>query len=235
MLEVVSSADGLGGNQNQTGPRSETLVDDEVKHSTKKCPEEITEKQNKSLDEETEINTKAVASFQQQPNWTIWFGKPDHLISLGSGQKRMSRTTAPGTAPTPRWCPPRHTLNQRRRIQRMMAQKLREKATEKEIDEYVNTIRTMFPTKQEWRVKEKASTPAPTTSDDDMDLLDDNESPLIKDGSPPLTDVDINMVFTLPAEFRGVEEEVTQMCLDPKEAVFKKPEESSQHMKPLYV
>jgi hypothetical protein len=117
----------------------------------------------------------------------------------------------------------------------MMAQKLREKATEKEIDEYVNTIRTMFPTKQEWRVKEKASTPAPTTSNDDMDLLDDNESPLIKDGSPPLTDVDINMVFTLSAEFRGVEEEVTQMCLDPKEAVFEKPEESSQHMKPLYV
>jgi hypothetical protein len=25
------------------------------------------------------------------------------------------------------------------------------------------------------------------------------------------------------------------MCLSPKEAVFEKPEESSQHMKPLYV
>jgi hypothetical protein len=44
--------------------------------------------------------------------------------------------------------------------------------------------------KQEWRVKEKADTPAPMTFDDDMDLLDDDESPLIKDGSPPPTGMD---------------------------------------------
>jgi hypothetical protein len=68
-----------------------------------------------------------------------------------------------------------------------------------------------------------------------MDLLDGDESPLTNGGSPPPTCMNINMVFTLPAEFRGVEEEVTQMCLGPKEVVFKKPEESSQHMKPLYV
>jgi hypothetical protein len=47
--------------------------------------------------------------------------------------------------------------------------------------------------------------------------------------------MDINTVFTLPAEFKGIEEEVTQMCLGPKEVVFEKLEESSQHMKPLYV
>jgi hypothetical protein len=57
---------------------------------------------------------------------------------------------------------------------------------------------------------------------------------LIKDWSPPSTGMDINMVFTLSAEFKGAEEEVAQMCLGPKEAMFKKPEESSQHMKPLY-
>jgi hypothetical protein len=68
-----------------------------------------------------------------------------------------------------------------------------------------------------------------------MDLLDDDESPLIKDGSPPPIDMDINLVFTLPTDFRGAEEEVTQMCLSPKEAMFEKPEESSQHMKSLYV
>jgi hypothetical protein len=90
-------------------------------------------------------------------------------------------------------------------------------------------------TKQEWRVKEKATTPAPMTSDDDMDLLDDDESLLIKDGSPPPTDMDVNMVFTLPTEFKGAEEEAAQMCLGPKDVVFEKPEESSQHLKPLYV
>jgi hypothetical protein len=63
-------------------------------------------------------------------------------------------------------------------------------------------------------VKEKASTPALMASNDDMDLLDDDESTLIKDGSPPSTGVDINMVFTPLAEFRGAEEEV----------VFEKPE-----------
>jgi hypothetical protein len=40
------------------------------------------------------------------------------------------------------------------------------------------------------------------TSDDDMDLLDDDESPLIKDGSPPLTGMNINMVFTLTPSSR---------------------------------
>jgi hypothetical protein len=84
-------------------------------------------------------------------------------------------------------------------------------------------------------VKEKVNTRAPTTTYDDMDLLDNDEAPLIKDGSPPPTDMDINMVFMLPAEFRGIEEEVAQMCLGPKEAVLKKPEESSQHLKPLYI
>jgi hypothetical protein len=85
----------------------------------------------------------------------------------------------------------------------------------------------MILTKQEWRVKEKTSVPALIASDDDKDLLDDDESPLIKDGSPPPTTMDVNMVFTLSAEFRGVEEEIAQLCLGTKEAVFEKPKESS--------
>jgi hypothetical protein len=112
----------------------------------------------------------------------------------------------------------------------MRAQKMREEVAKKERDEHFNTIST----KQEWRVKERAIIPAPMTSNDDMDLLDDDESPLIKDGSPLPTVMDINMVFTLSTEFKGTEE-VAQMCLSPKEVVFEKPEESSQHLKSLYV
>jgi hypothetical protein len=111
---------------------------------------------------------------------------------------------------------------------------MREEANKKERDEYFNVICPVIPTKQEWRVKEKVDTPAPTTSDDDMDLLDDDDALLIKDGYPPPTGMDINMVFTLPAEFRGIEEEVNEMCLGHNEVVFEKPEESSQHLKPLY-
>jgi hypothetical protein len=107
--------------------------------------------------------------------------------------------------------------------------------TEKERDEHFNAIQPMIPAKKEWRVKEKTNVPALTTFDDDMDLLDQDESPLIKDRSPPSTGMDINMVFMLPAKFRGVEEEVAQLCLGPKEVMFEKPKESSQHLKPLYI
>jgi hypothetical protein len=92
----------------------------------------------------------------------------------------------------------------------------------------------MIPAKQEWRVKEKTSMPALTASDDGMDLLDDDESPLIMDVSPPPASMDVNMVFTPLVEFMGVEE-ITQLCLGPKEVMFEKPEELSQHLKPLYV
>jgi hypothetical protein len=60
---------------------------------------------------------------------------------------------------------------------------VREEETEKKRYEHFNTIWPMIPTKQEWRVKEKISAPTFTTFDDDIDLLDDDESPLIKDGS----------------------------------------------------
>jgi hypothetical protein len=100
---------------------------------------------------------------------------------------------------------------------------LKEDVAEKERDEHFNTIRPMFPIKQEWRVKENTDIPAPMTSDDDMDLLDDDESPLIKNGSPPLIGMDINIVFTLPTEFRGAKEEVTQMCLGPRRSCSRNP------------
>jgi hypothetical protein len=47
--------------------------------------------------------------------------------------------------------------------------------------------------------------------------------------------MDINMVFMLSSKFKVAKEEVAQMFLGPKEAMFEKPEESSQHIRPLYV
>jgi hypothetical protein len=112
---------------------------------------------------------------------------------------------------------------------------MREEVVKKERDEHFNDIQLVIPTKQEWRLKEKANTHAPMTSDVAMDLLDDIESPLIKEGSPPPIDMDINMVFMLSAEFGGAEVEIVQMCLGRKEVMFEKPVELSQHLKPLYV
>jgi hypothetical protein len=58
--------------------------------------------------------------------------------------------------------------------------------------------------------------PTLTISDDDMDLLHDDESPLIKDRSPPPASMDVNMVFTLPIEFRGVEKRSLSCALVPR-------------------
>jgi hypothetical protein len=63
-------------------------------------------KQNKTQGEEIEIRADVVASFQQQPNRTVRFGKPDHSVSPGLVQKGVSKTIAPGTALSPCWCPP---------------------------------------------------------------------------------------------------------------------------------
>jgi hypothetical protein len=65
----------------------------------------------------------------------------------GSGQKRSVRTTASEMAPAPHWSPPGVTSNQKRRIQWMRAQKIREEAAEKERDEHFNTIRSVIPMK----------------------------------------------------------------------------------------
>jgi hypothetical protein len=112
---------------------------------------------------------------------------------------------------------------------------MREQAVEKERDEYFNVIRPVIPMKQEWRVKEKVDTPTPMNSNNDMNPLHDDEALLIMDRSPPPIGMDLNMVFTLSAEFRGVEEEVAQMCLGPKEVMFEEPKESSQYLKPFYI
>jgi hypothetical protein len=87
----------------------------------------------------------------------------------------------PRTAPAPRCCPSGLTPSKRRRIQRMRAQKLREEASDKERDDTFNAIRPMIPMNQEWRVKEKTIVPTLIASHDEMDLLDDDEPPLIKD------------------------------------------------------
>jgi hypothetical protein len=201
------------------------LANGEAKPDTEKSPEEVTAKQNKVLEMKMETKTEAGTTSRHPPNRTVQFSKPDHSVLAASGQRQMSRTTAPRTVVAPCWCPPNLMPSQRRRIQWMRAQKMREEAAEKERDGHFNTIRPMIPMKQEWRVKEMVNAPAPTTYDDDMDLLDDDEALLIKDGSPQPTGMDINNVFTLSVEIRGAEEEVAQMCLGLKEVVFEKPEE----------
>jgi hypothetical protein len=49
------------------------------------------------------------------------------------------------------------------------------------------------------------------------------------------SDIAVNMVFEVPAEFWAPEGEVAELTLEPKTIVFKKPKKLGQHMKPLFV
>jgi hypothetical protein len=99
---------------------SETSANDETKPNVGKSPKEVAVEQNKVLEAKTETRTRARTSSRHPPNRTVWFPNPNHPVLAASGQRRMSRNTAPGMALAPHWCPPGHTPSQRR-IQWMRA------------------------------------------------------------------------------------------------------------------
>src|SRR4051812_15460888 len=62
----------------------------------------------------------------------------------------------------PKWCPPGLTKTMKRRLQRMRNHEKVEHEKEKQRDELFNGIRTITPTKQIWRPKQKENTYAST-------------------------------------------------------------------------
>jgi hypothetical protein len=138
-LKDGSSADERGSSHGRTWSRSKTSNNDEAKPDAEKSLEEVAAEQDRVPEAKIETKIESETCSQWPPNRTVRFPKLDHLVSLGSEQKKASRTTAPRTAPTPYWCPPGLTPRQRR-IQRMRAQKMREETTMKEREEHFNTI-----------------------------------------------------------------------------------------------
>jgi hypothetical protein len=53
-------------------------------------------------------------------------------------------------------------------------------------------------------------------------------------GEEPIP-MDINMVFTIPVEFRAPKKDVTKLALGVERAMFGKPENLGAHMKPLFI
>ena len=82
----------------------------------------------------------------------------------------------------------------------------------------------MMPTKT-W--KEKRIVAEENNNADDIIVAENSEN----NGDAP-TDMDVNMVFALPAEFRAREAEIAELVLGPKNATFEKPEKHVQHLKP---
>jgi hypothetical protein len=106
VLKSGSSADHSGGSQGQTRPKSETLADGEAKPNAERNPEEVTTEHNRDPGAKIETRIEVGTSSRQPQNRIVQFPKPDHMVSAVPGQKQPSRTTVPGTAPTPCWCPP---------------------------------------------------------------------------------------------------------------------------------
>ncbi|XP_037489050.1 uncharacterized protein LOC119367715 [Triticum dicoccoides] len=147
-----------------------------------------------------------------------------------SGGSRI-RSVAPGTKPKLRWCPTGLIHTQKRRVQRLRALEIREELAEKKRDEWFNKDKPMVPSNMTW--KEKRIAREECNSANDM-VMDGNS----KDKQDMPADMDIDMVFELPAEFRAPkaeEAEVAELVLGPKSVTFEKPKKHGQHLKPLFI
>jgi hypothetical protein len=137
---------------------------------------------------------------------------------------------------------------------------IREEIAEKKRNEQFNRDKPIVPT-QIWREKRIAAeeniTVDETLADDrvadvDVDLdpqktwqectieeinkiMDDTSDEGSKNNDDVLTDMEVNMVFALPAEFHAPEVEVAELVLGPKNATFEKPEKPEQHLKSLFI
>ena len=129
-------------------------------------------------------------------------------------------SVAPGTKPEPRWCPTGLTHTQKRRVQRLRALEIKKEIAEEKQDEQFNRDKPMVSTKtwKEKRIMAKESRAIDDMIDDEgsensrnistvqgdskasNDTIDDENS---ENGEGIPTDMDINMMFTLPAEFRA--------------------------------
>jgi hypothetical protein len=96
-----SSADQPRSSQGRIGPRSESSTDGEAKPDAEKSSEEVAVEQDRVPEAKAETRTEVETSSWRSPNQTVWFPKPNHLVSPNSGQKKASRITAPETAPAP--------------------------------------------------------------------------------------------------------------------------------------
>ncbi len=127
------------------------------------------------------------------------------------------------------WCPSGIFMKNQKR----MVQRLRNRERLQEVEQEINHRLRKPKPRQEWCVKNQV----PVADDVAVD-----EAKRLANGKSVVA-APINMVFTLPAEFRidqadvdEVEEESAKLVLSPEQAVFEKSEGTENRLlKPLYV
>jgi hypothetical protein len=142
------------------------------------------------------------------PDEGIMCGAPERRCTLQLDDEGSSQTHK---KPNPQWCPNGLTKSQNTRVQRLRQLEQHEEAERLALDK--NKVRSKV-----WRPKPKA---------------DGKE-----DDKPQ---ADINMVVFLSKEFMApvdsdVSDGVAQLTLEPKQAIFEKPEDGKrQHLKALFL
>jgi hypothetical protein len=189
----------------------------------------------------------------------------ENWVMQDSGRRELEegKGGAPIKRPAPRWCPRGITKTQKRRLQKMHQRELAEKKEEEERNYWFNHLQPMTKPKQMWQKKWLAKEENGSSSDDsgeeEVQVTSDKGGSNLKLGdgnsrsgnsntglgnSTPgeeedrreqLTRMDINMVLTIPTEFCALAEDVAELTLGARRAMFEKPENPRAHMKPLFI
>jgi hypothetical protein len=135
-------------------------------------------------------------------------------------------------------------------MQKMCQRELAEQREEEQHDLWFNRIRPMTKVKQTWHEKQLAREENSNSSDNICEeevgvTLDKGQSTSDKSNSTPdkgedqqeehPTQMEINMVFTIPAEFCAPIEDVPELMLGAERAVFQKSDNQGAHMKPIFI
>jgi hypothetical protein len=122
----------------------------------------------------------------------------------------------------------------------MRQRELAEKREEEQRDLWFNRIRPMTKVKQTWLEKRLAREQNGSSSEEEVGITSDKgESTSDKGNNNPdngehqqeerPTQMEINMVFTMPAEFHAPIEDVAELTLGAERAMFEKPDNPGAH------
>jgi hypothetical protein len=144
----------------------------------------------------------------------------ENVGSLRGGQvndvvARMKRR------PAPRWCLSSISKTQRRRLQKLHQRELAEKREEEEHDRWFHHALPMMKVKRTWWEKWLAREENGSDNDSSHSEKSDERKPTTEEHGGKVhgsetTSVEVNMVFTIPAEFWAPEENVVELALDGK-------------------
>jgi hypothetical protein len=101
-------------------------------------------------------------------------------------------------------------------------------------DAWFNQARPMIEPRRTWREKRLAKEEGDVDSSSSS-TSEGKGSSTIDTTEPGARAFEVNMVYTIPEEFRALETEVAELALGVERAVLKKPLKPGEHMRPLYI